>query len=557
MSNEHLPGAVPWPAELAQRWRAAGYWTGQTFADMLDEQADRNGDRVAIVEGSGRTTYRQLRERARSLAAGLYRLGLRREDRVVVQLGNVTGFFEVCFALYTIGALPVFALPAHRASELGQFIGHSQARALIIAERNGREDLRATAEHLREQAARPLHVLVAGSAAGHDGLLELSEHYLPGAHAERLLADVPRPAADEVAFLQLSGGSTGLPKLIPRTHDEYLYTLRESARICGLDAQTRYLAVLPVAHNYPMSSPGCFGVFTVGGQVVLADGGEPDEAFGLIAEEQVTIAALVPPLALVWAAADRRGRDLSSLQVVQVGGAPFAPSAARRVTAAFPDATLQQVFGMAEGLVCYTRLDDPAERIWHTQGRPISPDDELLIVDDADEPVPPGEPGHLLTRGPYTIGGYYRAEAHNRAAFTADGYYRTGDIVSVDPSGYVRVLGRAKDQINRGGEKIAIEEVENLLLAHPDVHDAALVGMPDDLLGERACAFLVPRPDADLTRRTVLAYLRGRGVAAFKIPDRVVVVDAFPETGVGKTSKRELRALIREQLLTTSSRSNT
>ncbi|HVV30292.1 MAG TPA: AMP-binding protein, partial [Mycobacteriales bacterium] len=385
---------------------------------------------------------------------------------------------------------------------------------------------------------------------------ELGEHYLPAADADRCLADAPQPEAAEVAFLQLSGGSTGLPKLIPRTHDEYLYTLRESARICGLNADTRYLAVLPVAHNYPMSSPGCFGVFAVGGRVVLADGGDPDEAFRVIAAERVTIAALVPPLALVWAAAGRRGRDLSSLRVLQVGGAPFPPSAARRLTEAFPDATLQQVFGMAEGLVCYTRLDDPLVRIWHSQGRPISPDDELLVVDDADVPVPPGRPGHLLTRGPYTIRGYYRAAEHNRTAFTTDGYYRTGDIASVDASGYVQVVGRAKDQINRGGEKISIEEVENLLLGHPDVHDAALVAMPDELLGERSCAFLVPRPGAELNRRAVTAYLRERGIAAFKIPDRVVIVDAFPETGVGKTSKRELRALIREQLLATTSRSN-
>ena len=210
-------------------------------------------------------------------------------------------------------------------------------------------------------------------------------------------------------------------------------------------------------------------------------------------KRKVTITALVPPLAMIWLdAASSRNADLSSLEVIQVGGAKFSAEVARRIRPTF-GCTLQQVFGMAEGLVNYTRLDDPEEIIIHTQGRPMSALDEVRVVDENDNDVQPGKVGSLLTRGPYTIRGYYKAEEHNARSFTKDGFYRTGDLVKVNEQGYIIVEGRDKDQINRGGEKVAAEEVENHLLAHDAIHDVAIVSMPDDYLGERTCAFVIVR----------------------------------------------------------------
>ena len=226
-----------------------------------------------------------------------------------------------------------------------------------------------------------------------------------------------------MAFLQISGGSTGLSKLIPRTHDDYLYSVRESADISGLEPESVYLTALPAAHNFPMSSPGYLGALYVGATVVMAPSPSPDVCFPLIAREGVTITGLVPPLALLWMqAAAKKTHDLSSLQVLLVGGAKFLPEAARRVRPEL-GCTLQQVFGMAEGLVNYTRLDDPGSLIVETQGRPISPDDEILIVDDAGAPVAEGESGNLLTRGPYTIRAYHNEPAANARSFTDDGFY--------------------------------------------------------------------------------------------------------------------------------------
>jgi 2,3-dihydroxybenzoate-AMP ligase len=238
--------------------------------------------------------------------------------------------------------------------------------------------------------------------------------------------------------------------------------------------------------------------------------------------------------------------DLSSLQLVQVGGARFNSGMAARLVREL-GCTLQQVFGMAEGLVNYTRLNDAESLILHTQGRPISLDDEVRVVDDEDQLLLVGEIGHLITRGPSTIHGYYKAAEHNARAFTKDGFYRTGDLVRQTVEGYLVVEGRAKDQINRGGEKISAEEVEHQLLAHKGVQDVAIVAMPDAYLGEKSCAFIIRR-DNTLRAVDLTAYLRQLGLAAYKIPDRIEFIEAFPKTGVGKVSKKILRQMIEQRL---------
>ncbi|MEV5238634.1 (2,3-dihydroxybenzoyl)adenylate synthase [Streptomyces cinnamoneus] len=540
--------APGYPAEFAERYRAAGYWRGETFGQMLRERAARHPDRVAVVdptrtahgEEARRWTYGELDARADRMAAGFLAHGIAKGDRVVVQLPNVAEFFEVIFALFRIGALPVFALPAHRDTEIRHFCAFTEAAAYVIADVAEGYDYRELAGRVRAEVPTLRHVFVVGDPGEHTALA--------GVAADPVVIE-DAPAPHELAFLQLSGGSTGVPKLIPRTHDDYIYSLWGSNEICGVDENSVYLCALPAAHNFPLSSPGTLGALYAGARVVLAPRPSPDVAFPLIEREGVTLTGLVPPLALVWTEAAAAGEhDLSSLDVLLVGGAKFSEEAARRVRPAL-GCTLQQVFGMAEGLVNYTRLDDPEETVVTTQGRPISPDDEIRVVDDADEDLPPGATGHLLTRGPYTIRGYWRAPEHNAASFTADGFYRTGDVVRLTPTGHIVVEGRAKDQINRGGEKVAAEEIENHILAHPSVHDVAVVSMPDDYLGERTCAYVVLREAAGPVRSVAIKkFVRERGLAAFKVPDRVEFVDAFPQTGIGKVSKKDLRAAIAARL---------
>ena len=537
--SPRLPLQQVWPEDRVARYRAAGHWRGETFPAFLRERAEQYADEIAVVAGDVHLSYAQLWHEAGRIGAGLLGQGLQPGDRVLVQLGNTAGFITTVCGLFRAGLVPVYVLPAHRLTELLHFARKAEASAYVTTDVHENFDHRGLARALQAEVPAIAHVVIDGEA---DGFIALAA--LQGDRS----ALPPDPDPQSVAFLQISGGSTGLSKLIPRTHDDYIYSFRASNAICGIDRDSVYLVALPAAHNFPMSSPGFFGALYAGARVVLSPGPGPDAAFPLIARERVTCCGLVPPLALLWAqAAATSKHDLSSLQVLQVGGAKLVPEAARRVIDGLR-CTLQQVFGMAEGLVNYTRLDDPEDLVVACQGRPISPDDEVRVVDDHDQPVAEGEVGHLLTRGPYTIGAYHNDEVANARAFTDDGFYRTGDRVQQLPGGYLVVQGRAGDHINRAGEKISAEEIEDHLLAHPAVFDAAVVSIPDDYLGERSCAFVIPQGEP-IKGPALKAWMRGRGLAAFKVPDQVVFVDSFDTTAVGKISRRELRAQLRARHL--------
>ncbi|EME51691.1 (2,3-dihydroxybenzoyl)adenylate synthase [Amycolatopsis decaplanina] len=514
---------VPWPDEFARYYRERGYWRDRTLGALLDDGARRWPSRTAVVDGDRRWSYAELNKKATRLACGLRARGIGHGDRVLVHLPNVAEFLSLAFALFRIGAVPVLALPAHRRTEIVHLTRLATPVAYVVA-----SDLRDLAHAVPEIA----HVFVVGEPGEFTALEDVSAEGEPG--------DGPGPC--DIAVLLLSGGTTGPPKLIPRTHNDYEYNLRASAKLCGFNADTRYLAALPMAHNFPLACPGVLGTLWAGGTVVLCTGADPGTAFPLIEAERVTVTALVPPLALVWLdAAEKSTVDLSSLELLQAGGSRLKAEAARRVTSVL-GCVLQQVYGMAEGLLNYTRIGDPDAIVNDTQGRPLCADDEVRIVTADDEPVPAGEVGELHVRGPYTIRGYYRATEHNAGAFTADGFYRSGDLVRRLPTGELVVEGRVKDVINRGGDKIPVEEVENLLLSHPAVYDVAIVGIPDDVMGERSCAYVIARGTPP-SRKDLLAYLREHGVAAFKLPDRVRFVKSFPRTGLGKVDRKALSTL--------------
>lgn len=525
-----------WPDDLAEHYRLQGYWRGEPLTAILTRQCERDPSAPAIFCGERVFTYRDL-DAASSLLAGKLALrGLGHGDTALVQLPNVAEFYIVLFALLKVGVAPVNALFSHSRLELLAYAGQIRPRLFIgavahplFAGSDGREALLA-------DIGAELALL-----DGVEGCQGLAHWLAPG----EVTGFAPTPA-DEVAFFQLSGGSTGTPKLIPRTHDDYYYSVRRSAEICRLSPQTRYLCALPAPHNFPLSSPGALGVFEAGGALVLALNPSPDCCFPLIERHGVTMTALVPPALSLWleaVALDPAARArLSSLTLLQVGGAKLPEAVARRVEPELGCA-LQQVFGMAEGLVNYTRLGDPEAKVLHTQGRPMCPDDEIRILDEAGLPVPPGQSGALHTRGPYTFRGYFQSPEHNARVFDAEGFYCSGDLVVQDADGYLTVVGRLKDQINRGGEKIAAEEVENQLLHHPAISQAALVSMPDSVMGEKSCAFIVTS-DPSLKPLALRKFLRGRGVAEFKLPDRVEQLDALPMTAVGKIDKQGLRARI-------------
>lgn len=551
---------VPWPEAEAERFVAEGYWAQVPLGTLLRHVADRTPDAPALVDaaaldGAGvRFTHAELAERADAAAVRLLDLGIERGDRIVVQLGNGWEFVVLTLACLRAGIVPVMALPAHRRTELRHLAIHAEAVAIAVPDRIRDFDHQnlghELAHDVRAVTGASWHVLVAGDVA--PGSIDLRALCAPAADPEsdREHLDALAPAGSDVAVFLLSGGTTGLPKLIARTHDDYACNARAGAEAAGVGPDTVYLVGLPAAHNFPLACPGILGTLLAGGRIVMLSSPEPVRAFATIEAEGVTHTAVVPAVAGRWLehAAEHGSAPLASLRVLQVGGARLADELAYKVKPVLT-ATLQQVFGMAEGLLNFTRLDDPEDVVCTTQGRPICPADEVRLVDELDRDVPDGEPGLLLTRGPYTPRGYYRAAEQNARAFTADGWYRSGDICRRTPEGNLIVEGRDKDMINRGGEKISAEEVENLVYQQvPSLGQVAAVAMPDSVLGERVCLYAVPRAGAEVTLDEVRALMEKAGVARFKLPERLVTVDELPLTKVGKIDKKALRTDIAERL---------
>ncbi|MFE1441949.1 (2,3-dihydroxybenzoyl)adenylate synthase [Streptomyces sp. NPDC058739] len=531
-----LDGCTPWPEDVARHYRDQGIWTGETLGGVLRDLAARHGERTALVHGECRVSYTELDRWADRLAHGFAAHGVNAGDRIVVQLPNVPEFVAVVFGLLRLGAKPVFSLPAHRSTEITHLVELSGAVAYVVPETHRGHDHREQARQVRAGTGTLKSLFVLGESA--EGFVSIAE---VEAAAPENPAPLPEPDPADVAFFLLSGGTTALPKLIPRTHDDYVHMSRRAAAVCEFTEDDVYLAVLPIEFNFAFGCPGVVGVLHAGGTAVLADTPNPSDCFPLIERHGATATAMVPSVMALWLdEASWTDADLSSLRLVQIGGARMPREFTERIEPTL-GARLQQVFGMAEGLLTFSRSDDPAESVLTTQGRPVSEADELRIVDDEGNEVPAGTVGELITRGPYTLRGYYRAPGHNRRVFTEDGFYRTGDLARLTEDGDLVIEGRIKEVIIRGGDKINAGEAEELLLRQPGITAAAVIGVPDEFLGERICAFLVAEGD-EIALADIKRAVHAQGVAEYKLPDVVRYVPELPLTPLGKVDKKALAA---------------
>ena len=542
-----LEGVVRFPQEFAARYRAKGYWEDRSLRDTFAEISARYSDRVAIIDRDREVTYAELDERATRLALNLLDEGLRPLDRVGVQLPNVVEFAYFYFALQKIGCIPIMALPTHRYREISQFVELSGAAACVAPDRARDFDYTKLIRRIRNAHTNLRLGIILGAAP--KGFLSLTE--LIERKSVRSTDELKRITIDpeDPALFQLSGGTTGVPKLIPRTHNDYVYNSKMAASVTSVGPDKILLNVLPLTHNLRLTYPDLQGFFMHGGKVVLANTTRGEDIFPLIERHRITHVAVVPALLIRWINDPLIKKfDLSSLQVIQSGGQRLQPEIRRRTKELIPSVTVQENFGMAEGMLMFVRLDDAEAVRMETVGRPISPDDEVRLVDEDDNEVAPGEVGEFLARGPYTLRGYYGAPEYNARAFTTDGFYRSGDLMRQHPSGNYMVEGRKKDLINRGGEKISAEEVENLILTHPAVQNVACVPIPDPVLGERMCACLVLRQGRSLALPELVAFLAEQEIAKHKLPERLEIMDDFLLSPFGKVSKKDLTDRIANKL---------
>jgi 2,3-dihydroxybenzoate-AMP ligase len=542
-----LDGVVPFPPDFARRYREKGYWRDRTLAQEFAAAFTAFGPRVAVVDGARQLTYAELDGLSDNLALNLLALGLKPLDRVVLLLPNVLEFAVLYVALQKLGAIPIAALASHRYAEVSQFTTLAQAVACVYPERQG--DFAFAPMIARVKAENPClgwPIVLGRAGAGELSLAELIAR--PSARPRSDLAALAIDPVDPCIF-QLSGGTTGVPKLIPRTHNDYAYNSRAAAAVCGVTQEGVLLLALPIAHNLPLACPGLQGFLLRGGRAVLSASTRPEELFPLIERHRVSHLKVVPALLIRLINHPAVTHyDTSSLRYIQSGGQRLQPEVRLRTRALIPSAFVQENFGMSEGTLFFVRRDDPEEVRLETVGRPISPDDEVRLLDDDDNEVPDGAVGELCVRGPYTLRGYYGAAEHNAKAFTRDGFYRSGDLMRRHPSGNYMVEGRKKDLINRGGEKISAEEIENLILSHPAVQNVACIAMPDPQLGERMCACVIPRAGTSLALDELVAFLAAKEIARFKLPERLELLGDFPLSTFGKVSKKALVDMVAKKL---------
>lgn len=534
-----LQGVVPFPPEYAARYRARGYWQDKSIAQEFQLLFDQYAERVAIIDHDRSLTYSELDRLSTNLALNLLHAGLKPLDRVVVQLPNIAEFVLLYFALQKIGCIPITALVAHRYAELSQFVELSGARACVFPEKQRDFDFGEMVNRVRAESATLEYAIIAGKSR--ERVLSLNEMISePATLPASALAGIHIDPTDPAVF-QLSGGTTGIPKLIPRTHNDYAYNSKIAADVCAVNRDSVLLLVLPVAHNLPLACPGIQGFLMKGGKVVLSGSTKPEDMFALIEKHRVTHVKVVPALLIRMLNDPSLQRfDLSSLEIIQSGGQSLQPETRLLANKLIPTAFVQENFGMAEGLLMFVRIGDPEAVRLVTVGRPVSPDDEVRLLDDDLNDVAEGQVGEMCCRGPYTLRGYFGVPEYNARVFTPDGFYRSGDLMRRHSSGNYIVEGRKKDLINRGGEKISAEEVENLILSHPAVKNVACIPIPDPDLGERMCACVLLRDGGALTFEELKSFLLDKEIAKFKVPERLEIMSELPLSTFGKVSKKTL-----------------
>ena len=530
---------VPFPQERAEQYRRSGAWSSLPTGRRFHDVALAHPDRLAVISAEGEMTYAELDRRTDAIAAGLIGLGFQRLEPVLFQLTNRLETVLAWYGCIKAGLVPVATLAAHRLHEIGHVSAVVGARLHIVEAGLPSFDL---VEFALNHATNSTTVRQVVTVGGH-GPLRLEEIGADidaaEARAAVQLVEAATDPEDVVAF-QLSGGTTGVPKVIPRIHAEYWNNARMYAERLEWTSDSRVAHLIPIVHNAGIAC-GLHASHSVGACLVLATA-DARSAFELMERARAT-EVLIGHGHYQAVMSPDFDRVRGGLRHVILSGAKVSPALMDRVDDG-TDHWAGQLFGMSEGLLTVTPVPSPREARRATVGTPVSADDEVRILDPGTEvELSDGEVGELCCRGPYTITGYFAAPEHNRTAFTSDGFYRTGDLASislVDGERYVSIEGRMKDLINRGGEKINAEEIEVLLLRHPAIAAAAVVAMPDPRLGEKTCAYLVADGEP-MTMAQVQEHLDLLGVAKFKWPERLEWLDSLPRTTVNKIDKKRLR----------------
>jgi acyl-CoA synthetase (AMP-forming)/AMP-acid ligase II len=516
------------------RWRGAGLWSDETFASLLASRVREAPEREVLCDGTHRLSYRALADGIDRMAARLRALGIGAGDVVTIQLPNWVEFALTFFALERLGAVAVTVSVDFRSRELAYIMRFSGAKMLVCCAVFRGFDHLAMAEALRAELPA-LAVIGVLRGAPRAGMASLDD-VLAGSGPPAGFLPVAQ-SADTVMRMAFTSGTTGNPKGVMHSHNTTLAAARILNGDIGLGASDVMMVWLPVGLNWGyLTLVQCV---LAGGRAVLLERFRPADAVALIERERVTYVPTAPAsLTAILQEPDLAKRDLSSLRLVVSGGAS-APVETIRAWRRVAPGCLLELLGMLEtGYQTYTRASDDPERVAGSVGTPAS-HMGLRLIDADGSDVAPGQEGEICCDGPSVHLGYHANPTANADAFLPDGWFRSGDLGMIDGDGNLRIVGRLKEMINRGGKKFFPREIEEILYTHPKVLYAAIVGIPDDRLGERNCLCLVPKPGTPPSLDELLAFL-GDSVATYKLPEQLELFEQLPFTPTGKIQRHQL-----------------
>lgn len=529
-----LREAMRFDPDQVTKFIESGWWSSETYDQWFNDRAREIPERAAIIIGAQTITYQELHQRVQRLAGSLQSLGLGKGDVVAIHLPNIPEFVITYLAVCSLGGVVTTIHLPYGPLEVETLLRHSRARAVICPAQVRDLPTARNMLQLKEKVPSLKHVIVVGDPE--EGALSLADLIEQGGSPT---INQPPVGADPFILLYTSGTSAS-PKGVPLSYQNMLSNARLSAPEHGLEPNEVMLSAAPFTHLFGLYSLH-LGMI-VGATHLLLPAFAPQEMANVMEQGQASVLFAAP--AHLTACLNSRaldGRDLSHMKLTITAGSYCPPELIRAYAEAVPHGRITQLLGMTEFQAgIYTRPEDPIEVVADTAGRP-SPGSEVRIVSDEGDVVGPGVEGELQIRGCSVFPGYFDNEEANASAFAPGGWFRTGDLAVAKEGGNIKWTGRVKDLINRGGIKYNPSDIEAMLDGHPDIEQAAIVPVPDQALGERACCFAVPKPNSQLTLEGICRYLTAQGIAKFKLPERLEIIDQMPLTPTRKIIKSLLK----------------
>ncbi|MFC1580726.1 AMP-binding protein [Thermodesulfobacteriota bacterium] len=545
-----LDGFVPYVEADAEKYNRRRWWPGLTLGDLLDKAADVYPDKEAFVDSTTRLTFAQTREKADRLAIGLMDMGIQPMDRVLLQLPNWNEFVYTYFALQKIGAVVVLLIDRYRQYEVNHLAKLTGATAWVVPEKYKKTEYVSVIHDVLKENPRLQHVVLARGEE-HEGWANMATLIDGAALTEENMTRLAerRPDPMQPAHMGPTGGTTGLPKVVPRTHNSHICSSEYATRAWDYGTDDICLLAGPMGHDLTFTKGFIGGLFTCA-KLIILDSIDMGDVCRTVEREKVTAIVWVPTLASRMLHYEKLDDfDLGSLKKMHCGGGASLPDLIK-VFKEKIGGTFYNAYGGTEGQTSITRGNDPIETAFYTVGKPTCPYDTYKAVGPDGNALPPNTSGELLIKGPGVFTGYYKSPEENEKVFDGDGFFRTGDVAKIDERGYITLTGRVKEMINRGGESISATEIEKLIIDHPDVVNVAVVPMPDPEMGERVCAYIQPKPGAELTFDHVISFLRGQKASVLQLPERIEFMEDLPYTKAEKIDKNALKADIGEKVET-------